>query len=46
VQESRTKHAEVEYLVTRSTEVKLAWRAPLRAPDHVYDCTLDVDIAA
>ena len=41
-----TQYGEVEYLVTRSTEVKLAWGTPFRATNHVNNCTLNVDIAS
>ena len=44
VQYGGTKHRKVEDLVARPAEIKLAGRAPLRAPNHVYYRPLYVDI--
>ena len=46
VEQGGAEHTEVEYLMTSSAEVKAAWSAPFWALNHVYDRSLNVDIAA
>ena len=45
VEQGGGQHAEMEYLMAGSAEVKPARGAPLRALDNVYDGSLDVDVA-